>query len=730
MNAAPDAKKDWPLLTAIAALLLLFSFGVRSAELPGWDNPLLRVAGERIMSTHDAYFWLAGAEGIGAAADSPMAFLARAGAKLFRVPVATFGFHAPACLAGLVGVAILLWAWSLGALEAGICAGALAAIAPGFYFRTRLGMYDTDLATLFCPLLVGWLLLRWADPRLTPFRWRPSFAPPPPPLRLRSEPAEAAAMLAAGFVARFCAVWHNDIRTFTMLSVALVAILLLLRGAPLRRRADFWGLSFFALAALLGWPGLGLGLALLAAGRVPGLPRVMRSKWTLWALLVVIAVSSGATGATWRHGARLFSLYLKPTTASLSLPSPVPTPGNAVKPRDAHPQDPVRYPGQIQSVTEAQRVPVKRMLFDAHPYPWVALVGGAGLLALMAARPATTLLAPLALLWALSGVFGYRLSMFGGPALFLGLCVPLCWFARAKLRAFRWAPTAMALFFLLAAVVLAAPLAQLYSREILAPVLSQAQAKALLSLRATTPENAMLWTWWDHGYAATYFSRRETFADGGRNEGERLLPLGLALSARSPKQANQLLKFCAAHEYAPWEVWNAQPATKVQAFLESLATKELGLKPGRKNYLIVTIEQLRALSWISFYGAWRVDSGEGERARIVWRPPHAPVDVDQGLLSHSDPAKRVTLASIDFVERTPTPDGRNVATLRRFAYGRASHQHLVLIPSSNDAFLLDKAAYESLLVRLLLFDAYAPDIAPSFKLVYEDGPLVRVYEAL
>jgi dolichyl-diphosphooligosaccharide--protein glycosyltransferase len=347
----------------------------------------------------------------------------------------------------------------------------------------------------------------------------------------------------------------------------------------------------------------------------------------------------------------------------------------------------------------------------------------------MAARPATALLAPLALLWALSCVFGYRLSMFGGAALLLGLCVPLHWLGRAALRGFRWPNAAMSGVFTLAALILAAPLARLYSREMLAPVVSQAQAKALLSLRATTPENAMLWTWWDHGYAATYFSRRATFADGGRNEGERLLPLGLALSTKSPKQANQLLKFCDAHNNAPWEIWNARPAAAVQEFLASLATKDLGLKPGRKNYLIVTIEQLPALSGISFYGGWRVDAGAGKSAQLHSLPLQIPMDLQQGLLLHPNESKRVKLASIEHVERTLTPDGRSVATLRRYAYKRDADQHLVIVPSSNESFLLDDAAYQSLLVRLLLFDAYAPDIAPYFKLVYEGGPLVRVYEA-
>lgn len=744
MLGTPSFQKDWPQLLAVALFIMLLAFGARLLEWPKWDNPSLLVGEERIMSTHDSYYWLAGAEGVGSAQDHPMTRLAGLLARVLGLPAATVGFFAPALFAGLTGVAVLLWAWSLGALEAGICAGALAGIFPGFYFRTRLGYYDTDSVTLLFPLLVSWFLFRWTERAIVPPSW-PLLARlralAPGPADLGAErPAwiEHVLMLGAGLLARFCNAWHPDIESFTKLSLALVLALLLLWGRPEQKKRNLWSLGLFALSSVLGWGGLAASLALLSAhalardGRPSALRRFTNSAWPLWILYLSVAFFAGFTGPTWEHGVRLYEKYLKPTTASVTLPSPKAAPQAhvAVRPRDAHPTDPVLYPGLAKSVQEAQNLPAERLAEHTHPYAWVAWTGCAGLLLLLLARPATLLLTPLALLWALSGVLGVRMSMFGGPPLFLGLCVPACWIGRALLGERRWAPGALTGAFILAVMVFAAPLSLLYPRLELTPVLSQAHAQALLRLRERTPQDALIWTWWDWGYATSYFSRREPFADGGRNEGERLFPLGLVLSSQRPKLANQLMKYCASHNAAPWEVWNKLPAAEVEAFIASLADKDIELTPGRTNYLVVSLEQLRVLPWISQYGNWRLTGQEGRRALVAAQNAKGIANFEQGSIFYPSLEQQIRLASIDRIENAQDPTGPGDATLRHYEYKRDYGPHLVSLATLGEAFLLDDLAYESLLVRLLLFDPNSEKIAPYFKLLYEHYPLVRVYEVL
>ena len=75
---------------------------------------------------------------------------------------AAVAFWFPALLASFVAVIAFAWVWALGSIEAGVAAGILTSIAPGFLARTLLGFYDTDLVTLFFPLLMTLAPASWA----------------------------------------------------------------------------------------------------------------------------------------------------------------------------------------------------------------------------------------------------------------------------------------------------------------------------------------------------------------------------------------------------------------------------------------------------------------------------------------------------------------------------------------------------------------------------------------
>lgn len=57
----------WGLVT------LGLAFALRMLEWPCWQNPEYRLGSEWLLATHDAYHWVAGAEGFGHAVGHPMA---------------------------------------------------------------------------------------------------------------------------------------------------------------------------------------------------------------------------------------------------------------------------------------------------------------------------------------------------------------------------------------------------------------------------------------------------------------------------------------------------------------------------------------------------------------------------------------------------------------------------------------------------------------------------------
>lgn len=153
-----------PLLCLVLAFAL--ACFARLLELPFWDNTAYKLGEEYLLATHDAYHWIAGAEGFEFGAGHPMAELARGLSSLTGHSPAVVGFWLPPFMSGLLAIAVFLWGWGLGHPFAGLCAGVIASLAPAFCARTLLGFYDSDLVVLLFAVLLGLIPALWLSPWL------------------------------------------------------------------------------------------------------------------------------------------------------------------------------------------------------------------------------------------------------------------------------------------------------------------------------------------------------------------------------------------------------------------------------------------------------------------------------------------------------------------------------------------------------------------------------------
>ncbi|MDR2489158.1 MAG: hypothetical protein LBD42_06690 [Desulfovibrio sp.] len=155
-----------PFLFICLFLTFILSTGSRLLEIPYWDNPAYRMGNEYLLATHDAYHWVAGAEGFEFGTGHPMSEFARILSEITDIPPAQVAFWLPPVMGGLLAVGVWLWGWGLGYPFAGCCAGVLSSLAPAFCARTLLGFYDTDLIILLFPLLFGLIPALWLNPWL------------------------------------------------------------------------------------------------------------------------------------------------------------------------------------------------------------------------------------------------------------------------------------------------------------------------------------------------------------------------------------------------------------------------------------------------------------------------------------------------------------------------------------------------------------------------------------
>ncbi|MEG2004864.1 MAG: STT3 domain-containing protein, partial [Bilophila sp.] len=179
----------WLLGVLLGVLTYAAAFGLRLLEWPSWQEVEFRLGNEMLLATHDAYHWLAGAEGFEFGTGHPMSELLRILALLVGTDPAQVAFWLPPVMASFVALLVFAWAWSMGSMEAGFCAGVLASLAPGFLARTLFGYADTDLVTLFLPLLISlapgcWVMAYLRHPLALPFLWTQRWTKRPVPIAL------------------------------------------------------------------------------------------------------------------------------------------------------------------------------------------------------------------------------------------------------------------------------------------------------------------------------------------------------------------------------------------------------------------------------------------------------------------------------------------------------------------------------------------------------------------
>jgi dolichyl-diphosphooligosaccharide--protein glycosyltransferase len=704
-RAAPFMQPEDPLKInkgvtfALGAFVYLFSGAIRCLDYPRWLDDMLRIGDEFIMGTHDAYFWLAGAKSVGSATNQIMAILTEAIARMGNVPVGQVGFWGPAVMASLVALACFLWGRLLAGTGAGVFAGIMGSLAPGYFFRTRLGYFATDIVTLTFPLLLSYGVAAWLMGRLNPLPFWPKSD--------QQEEVDAQPLwipLALGLMAAFFQLWHHDIQNFNAIVFCLATLLALFLGKANARPYLLFGLLLFALCAFAGWYGRFAAILLFAVRDTHPKVKEFYYKHTLvnLALLVAIALAGdvflGPVRSVWHKA----NIYLKPLA-------------------DMAHQDVLTFPGITQSVVEAQNIPLHEILQALAPYDWLVFVGFLGMLAVTLVHPTAIFLLPLAGMSVLASKFGSRVTMFGGPAVALGSGILLQWALQRFLPEQRRKQYLVIVLQAALSLILIIPWLNLYSQVGPTPVLSKFHAMALTQLAQISPPNSQIWTWWDWGYATDYYARRKSFSDGGKHSGTRVFPVGLALSTPSPLHSTQVIKFITSVSTQGSdgsEVYQNKPAAEVNAFFDSLATVKREFPKLPNQYLVVTWENLRLMYWISFYGTWDFVTKNGMHFQCLEINKTINIDHNQGRVTLAGEAP-ITISSVDII----TSQG-----VQRRKFSNNIGPHLIFNQLRGEGYLMDDNGYNSMMVQLLISDLNDPRFTDYFSLAWEGFPEVRIYQ--
>jgi dolichyl-diphosphooligosaccharide--protein glycosyltransferase len=388
----------------------------------------------------------------------------------------------------------------------------------------------------------------------------------------------------------------------------------------------------------------------------------------------------------------------------------------------------IKLPDIAQSVREAQNLDWS-LLGPRMGGNWVVFILGiAGFGFVCWRRPALLMFLPFLILGFASVKLGNRFSMYGtiaiGMGIGLGLSELMLMLRQSQGR--RWIGQ------LTMACVALWPSAQFMQQVVPVPVLPRVYAETFLDMRELTEPDALLWQWWDYGYAGQYYAERATFGDGARQTGPWLYPLAKVHCSVSSHEAAQFMRYfgqvmldtgsanttdarTALFRGNPVEQIQKMGASSAEEFVDDLGKQSKVLPTDVPNYFIVSWENLRLAGWISYYGNWDIVTGTSSPGKMQRVQGEIRIDSAAGTMTVN--GKPGPIDSLDVVEQEGT---------RHFEWSNGSGAHVLINQAGRQVFLMDSKMYRSMMVQMLI--GPPEKFADDFTLVVDKYPWVRAYK--
>ena len=391
------------------------------------------------------------------------------------------------------------------------------------------------------------------------------------------------------------------------------------------------------------------------------------------------------------------------------------------------------FPNTFQTITEIQRFSFPQILINATGSIEMGLVCLAGL-AMFAIRHPVIAIAygPLVAFGLFNFVIGNRAIFYSAPMLWFGTAFLLTTLARSiattlsqtgwTIRRDSFAATIGASLAMALAWV-NSPTDYVPNPSFPKPVL-----EGLASLKTSVdPQNAVVATWWDYGYASMFLNELPTLHDGGSQTTPTTHFVARSFLEPDGSQGVGTLKFLSTEGHK---------GIAASDSLENLETafREANAAPSPDLYLVVTNQMTGWMGSISKIGNWDIEIGEPIRLRgnpdgsevyynsINCRFGGYPrylncgglrIDLERGLIG-DNPL---------LVGWTHTRDGK---VLRSRSFDHDANHAIQIVQDGNSitVFMLHRQLYESTFNRLYYQGVMEH---PSISLHYDDYPYIRIY---
>lgn len=135
-------------------------------------------------------------------------------------------------------------------------------------------------------------------------------------------------------------------------------------------------------------------------------------------------------------------------------------------------------------------------------------------------------------------------------------------------------------------------------------------------LKENTPKNAVIWSWWDYGYAFQLYARRSVFHDGGSQTSPKTYFIARSFTTSDPKEAWYITSFLS----------NYGLTGLAKIIKEGLSAEKVVERVKRGNYAkaitapiywVFTGDLIPKFGWIHYFGSYDFKKKEGTFGRIL-----------------------------------------------------------------------------------------------------------------
>ena len=395
------------------------------------------------------------------------------------------------------------------------------------------------------------------------------------------------------------------------------------------------------------------------------------------------------------------------------------------------------YPNTFDTITELRVVPFDYILSTISGSVLVGVFSLVGL-ALFAIRYPV-----LAVVYGPASVFALANFLIGNRAVFYS--APMLWFGFAFFvmvlvrLGFQYLPqiwqskpfakeiTAFTTFIVLAASVIVINPARDYAPN---PTFPKEMMRGFSAMKGNLPENAVIATWWDYGYASRLFNDYATLHDGGAQKTPVTHYVARALLAPSQAETAAILKFLAADGQRGIAA-NAQSYQSVEKAFAAGPSAEVP-----PLFLVLTEQMGRWMGSISNLGLW--DTETGSAIVIPKNPSNKPLFYAENKCRAGASSSEVICNDVKIDLGKGTVSGQPV--LRAITQSKNGNQIVGQGFHENAATILHLSDIENAGTRVLSFHERLGQTtfhrlfhlgqmeAEHFEIVYDDYPHMRIFQ--